>query len=177
MFKKYILYFRNIAGIRYQYGGCNIKSLEGEWFMSKFENVGSVLVLIMVLLSVFLFSKFPESNKVITIIATILLLSGFSLSGWFYYFSKIDQLRLSVFMTLITIVSVMLSLYILKLIKVIPPYSTLIAIGTAKAIANILIKNSTKLENILNKFLLIIIKNLIRKIFIIMASGSEYDFL
>lgn len=120
--------------------------------MSKFENLVLVLVFILMGISVFLFVKFQDNNKLIFIIASLLLIFSISISIWFNYFSKINSLKLSIFMTVITIVFVILNLYILKLIKVIPPYSTLIAIGSARVIADILIKNSAQIENILNKF-------------------------
>ena len=107
----------------------------------KTEYILLAIILISLAVSIFIFVVFKDSNKILTIIATMLLTLSIALGLWSQSFSKIEPLGLSVILMFITLACVFISMYIANYFGASQSASTPIGIATGVLVPKVLNKN------------------------------------
>lgn len=120
----------------------------------KTEYITVAIMLISLAVSLFIFVVYKDSDKILTIIATILLTLSIALGLWSKSFSKIEPLGLSIILMLITLACVVISMYAANYFGASQSSSAPIGIATGALVPKVLNKNLSyirKLFPMLNK--------------------------
>lgn len=121
--------------------------------MKSIYTIIAIIVIIFLTLSIYIFTKFADTSKLLYAIAIFLLMSALALGLWLQFFSKMQPLRLSITLTSITVFSVLISLYLLHIFDISQAYSTPIGIAIGHTVGNLLNKKISSLEKIFKKLL------------------------
>lgn len=118
----------------------------------KTENILAIILVGLLVVSVFIFTVTKETNKIMTIVASIMLTCAMAFGLWLQYFSNVKPLGLGIFLMLITLICVVASLYISRYFGTQQSNSTPIAIITGLIVSKILNKNLPYIRKLSSKF-------------------------
>jgi hypothetical protein len=118
----------------------------------KSEYVVLAIIMISLMVSIFIFVVFKDSNKILTIIATALLTLSIAVGLWSQSFSKIEPLGFSQFLMIITLTCVISSMYIANYFGAENP--AIIGIAVGALVPKVLNKNLPKIRKLFSILLI-----------------------